>query len=236
MKTETSLFCTTVVIIIIVALVLTLSSFTASIFFASCSHHWLILLLSLSLSLYLSLSHFMRVEIEIWIENCYHKHIWLGLFLYARTQFAVNSITENIINHFGSFSLFFSHFQLPISMCATFEQFQYIYIWRSPSLSLCVLLQSFYSTTITGIGGAAAFVVINVFYSISFSSSLCVFSCQLVNLWCKRFLFIYYTFFSSHFALRFFSVCDCRIGRCRMNGEKATEIRRMNVYVGRMKS
>lgn len=48
------------------------------------------------------------VWIEIWIENCYHKHIWLGRFLYARTQFAVNSTTKNIINHFGSFSTFFA--------------------------------------------------------------------------------------------------------------------------------
>lgn len=103
-----------------------------------------------------------NVWIEIWIENCYHKHIWLGLFLYARTQFAVNSTTENIINHFGTFSTFFSRIQ-------------------------CFSL--------------AFFSCFAVFYSISFQSSFC----QLVNLWCKRFLFI---FFSIAFCR-----CDCRIGR-----------------------
>lgn len=114
------------------------------------------------------------VRIEIWIENCYHKHIWLGLFLYAWTQFAVNSITENIINHFGKFFCF-----SPISMCSAASYS--FFCSFSFSLKFRRLLLNF----------------IAVF-----------FFRQLVNLWCKRFLFI----FPSHFCR-----CDCRIGSRQMN-------------------
>lgn len=78
------------------------------------------------------------VRIEIWIENCYHKHIWLGLFLSARTQFAVNSITENIINHFGKFFCFF-----PISMCSA-ASYNFFLVLSLPLLSFAV----FYSISL----------------------------------------------------------------------------------------
>lgn len=84
------------------------------------------------------------VWIEIWIENCYHKHIWLGRFLYAWTQFAVNSTTKNIINHFGSFSVFSALF-CSCSISILWSAFVCVFFfWASPVFYSISFQSSFY--------------------------------------------------------------------------------------------
>lgn len=191
--------CFFAVIIVIVALVLTLSSFRALILFSLCN--------SVALISYFYHCLSVELEIEIWLENCYHKHIWLGLFLLRSNAICCEQHNRKHYKSFWKFFCCFFLLPLPLSRLqfnvlrsSSFNTYTYIfYVFFSLFCQRYFRRDHFSSSS-------------SQFHSAVFF----VFSCQLVKLWCKRFLFIYlFIFFILH---RFFFLCCCqcdwRIGRC----------------------
>lgn len=106
-------------------------------------------------------------------------------------------------------------------MCATFEQFQYWYfvfffLSLKASTAGSIRLLSLSSSSSTQFHSAALF----------------VFSCQLVNLWCKRFLFIYYFFL---YILRCAFFVIAALGDVEWTGRKLRNKTNEWMYVSRIK-